>query len=72
MYVSTQKLCQYYDLDQKFFFRRIDSGVFVKNVHFIQQQRTIRWDIEAIKKWWQGTDSSDDGSIDKILDKITA
>lgn len=54
-YVSTSSLCESYDLGKEFFTRRIDSGVFIQNIHFIKKDTTTRWDIEAIEIWWRGT-----------------
>ena len=70
-YVSTTSLCEVYDLEKDFFSRRIKSGVFILNEHFIKRDTTIRWDINAIEEWWRGS-STPNQEIDDILSRVLA
>ena len=68
-YKSTTNLCEIYDVSRDFFQRRIQSGIFVINEHYIKQANTIRWDFKAVEKWWRGSTLSSN-EIDDIFNKI--
>jgi len=68
-YISTTNLCEIYDVSRDFFQRRIQSGIFVINEHYIKQANTIRWDFKAVEKWWRGSTLSSN-EIDDIFNKI--
>ena len=68
-YKSTSNLCEIYEVGRDFFQRRIQSGVFVINEHYIKQSNTIRWDFKAIEKWWRGSSLSSN-EVDDIFNKI--
>ena len=68
-YKSTSNLCEIYDLGRDFFQRRIQSGIFVLNEHYIKQANTIRWDLKAVEKWWRGSTLSSN-ERDDIFNKI--
>ena len=68
-YVSTATLAEYYDVSKEFFLRRKESGEFEKNIHYIQQERTLRWDFDKIKAWWMGNDIPKN-SVEGILNKV--
>lgn len=68
-YVSTATLSEYYEVGKEFFLRRKESEEFVKNIHYIQQGNTLRWDFEKIKSWWYGNDSTTK-TVDNILNKV--
>ena len=68
-YISTTNLCEIYDVSRDFFQRRIQSGTFVINEHYIKQANTIRWDFKAVEKWWRGSTLSSN-EIDDIFNKI--
>ena len=67
-YISTSKLAEYYDTNKEFFLRRKDKE-FVKNVHYVQKDNTIRWDFQKIKSWWFG-ESEETSKINSILNKV--
>jgi len=69
MFVSTETLCNHYELDKDFFLRRKKSEEFIKNVHYVQKGNTLRWDFERIKAWWMGEDANMK-KVDSILNKI--
>jgi len=71
MFVSTEKLCETYDVDKDFFLRRKKSEEFVKNIHYVQKGNTLRWDFDKVLSWWKGEDSNA-AKIDSILNKIIA
>lgn len=54
-YKSTSTLCEIYEVGRDFFQRRIQSGEFVLNEHYVKQANTIRWDFSAIERWWRGS-----------------
>lgn len=68
-YVSTVTLCEIYDLSDDFFMRRKDTGEFEQNIHYIQQNRTIRWDLEAIENWWR-KEGPINHQVEEILAKV--
>jgi hypothetical protein len=68
-YVSTSTLSEYYEVSKEFFLRRKESGEFEKNIHYIQQGNTLRWDFEKIKLWWFGNDIPKN-SVESILNKV--
>ena len=68
-YKSTTTLCAIYEVGRDFFQRRIQSGEFIINEHYVKQSNTIRWDFEAMEKWWRGTNLSSN-EIDKIFNRI--
>jgi len=68
-YKSTSTLCEIYEVGRDFFQRRIQSGEFVINKHFVKQANTIRWDFKAIEGWWRGSSLSS-SEIDNIFNKI--
>lgn len=53
-YKSTSTLCEIYEVGRDFFQRRIQSEEFILNQHYVKQANTIRWDFEAIERWWRG------------------
>lgn len=68
-YASTRTLCEVYDTSKDFFLSKKAKGVFIRNIHFVEASNTIRWNVEAIEKWWFGiTESSKE--TDDILNKI--
>lgn len=69
VYKSTATLCEIYEVSKDFFLRRIQSGEFIANQHFIKQSTTLRWNIQAIEQWWRGK-SSFSNEIDDILNRI--
>ena len=69
IYKSTSTLCEIYEVGRDFFLRRIQDGEFVINEHFVKRSNTIRWDFEAIEKWWKGSSLSSE-QIDEIFNKI--
>lgn len=69
IYKSTSSMCEIYGVHRDFFHRRIQSGEFIINEHYIQQSNTIRWDFEAIEKWWRGSLLSSK-EMDDIFNKI--
>jgi hypothetical protein len=69
IYKSTSTLCEIYEVGRDFFQRRIQSGEFILNEHFVKQANTIRWDFKAIERWWRGTSLSSN-EIDDIFNKI--
>lgn len=54
-YKSTSTLCEIYEVGRDFFQRRIQSGEFILNEHYVKQANTIRWDFKAIDRWWRGS-----------------
>ena len=68
-YKSTSTLCEIYEVGRDFFQRRIQSGEFILNEHFVKQANTIRWDFKAIENWWRGSSFSSN-EIDDIFNKI--
>ena len=69
IYKSTSTLCEIYDVSKDFFQRRIQSGEFIINEHFIKQSNTLRWNIQAVEHWWRGQhEPSHD--LDAIFNKI--
>lgn len=68
-FISTENLCNIYDVEKHFFLRRKESGEYQKNIHYVQQGNTLRWDIEKIKEWWYG-DTLPHNRKDVILNKI--
>jgi len=68
-YVSTSTLSEYYEVGKEFFLRRKEKEEFVKNIHYVQQGNTLRWDFDKIKAWWRGEDSAS-FSVDSILSKV--
>lgn len=68
-YKSTSTLCEIYEVSRDFFQRRIQSGEFILNKHFIKQANTIRWDFKAIEIWWRGSNLSSN-EIEIIFNKI--
>ena len=69
MFVSTETLCNHYELDKDFFLRRKKSEEFIKNIHYVQKGNTLRWDFDKIKAWWMGEDTNMK-KVDSILNKI--
>jgi len=69
IYKSISTLCEIYEVGRDFFQRRIQNGEFILNEHYIKQGNTIRWDFEAIEKWWRGSSLSSK-QIDEIFNKI--
>ncbi|MCX6077554.1 MAG: hypothetical protein NTW78_11825 [Campylobacterales bacterium] len=69
IYKSTSAICEIYEVSRDFFQRRIQSGEFIINEHYVKQANTIRWDFKAIERWWRGSNFSS-SEIDKILNKI--
>jgi hypothetical protein len=68
-YKSTSTLCEIYEVSRDFFQRRIQSEEFILNKHYVKQANTIRWDFEAVEKWWRGSSLSSK-EIDDIFNKI--
>ncbi len=68
-YISTTNICEIYDVSRDFFQRRIQSGVFIKNEHYIKKSNTIRWDLKAVERWWRGANMSS-YEYEDILNKI--
>jgi hypothetical protein len=58
-----------YVVGREFFQRRIQSGEFIINEHYVKQANTIRWDFGAIERWWRGSEYSYN-EIDEIFNKI--
>lgn len=54
-YKSTSTLCEIYEVGRDFFQRRIQSGEFILNEHYVKKANTIRWDFKAIENWWRGS-----------------
>ena len=69
MYVSTARLCDMYDVTDDFFMRRKKKHELTKNVHFVQQGNTVRWDLKAIQVWWFG-DIKQDKETDDIMARV--
>lgn len=68
-FVSTETLCNQYEVEKDFFLRRKKSEEFIKNIHYVQKGNTLRWDFERIKSWWKGEDLNMK-KVDSILNKI--
>jgi len=68
-YKSTSSLCEIYEVSRDFFQRRIQSGEFIINEHYIKQANTIRWDFQAMEEWWRDSALSSK-QIDNIFNKI--
>ena len=69
MYKSTSTLCEIYEVSKDFFQRRMKSGEFIINKHYIKQSNTVRWNFEVIEKWWRGSSLSSK-EMDDIFNKI--
>ncbi len=69
IYKSTSAICEIYEVSRDFFQRRIQSGEFIINEHYIKQANTIRWDLSALERWWRGSSFSS-SEIDEIFNKI--
>lgn len=69
IYKSTSTLCEIYEVGRDFFQRRIQSGEFILNEHYVKQANTVRWNFEAIERWWRGSNFSSN-EIDDIFNKI--
>lgn len=70
-YLSTNTLCTKYEVEKKFFLRRIESGEFVLNKHFIKRGSTLRWCAKAIDEWWRGdADNYDEPDVDDLINKL--
>ncbi|OHD97109.1 MAG: hypothetical protein A3E21_07225 [Sulfurimonas sp. RIFCSPHIGHO2_12_FULL_36_9] len=69
MYKSTSAICEIYEVSRDFFQRRIQSREFIINEHYIKQANTIRWDFNALERWWRSSSFSS-SEIDEIFNKI--
>ena len=69
MYKSTSAICEIYEVSRDFFQRRIQSREFIINEHYIKQANTIRWDFNALERWWRSSSFSS-SEIDEISNKI--
>ncbi len=69
MYKSTSAICEIYEVSRDFFQRRIQSGEFIINEHYVKQANTIRWDFNALERWWRSSSFSS-SEIDEIFNKI--
>ena len=69
VYKSTSTLCEIYEVSKDFFQRRIQSGEFIVNEHYIKQANTLRWNIQAIERWWRGKDKLSN-DLDVIFNRI--
>lgn len=72
-YYSTQKIAEIYDVSTEWLRRRLDA-TFVQDEHYIQAENggVIRWDFEALERWWRGDRVSNkidhhDAIIEKML-----
>lgn len=68
-YLSTKNIAEMYDVSYDFFRNRMDD-TFQRGVHYIQhdKQCPIRWDIEAIEQWWNGTNkTAHDELVERLL-----
>lgn len=71
LYLSTASLCEKYDVTDDFFLRRKKSGEFIKNIHYIQRGKTVRWSVTAVDAWWRD-EPEEDGMVDDILNRVLA
>jgi len=69
VYLSTSKLCEIYDVTKEYFLRKKAKNIFIKNTHYIENAKTLRWDIQEVENWWRDPKKSSK-SIDDILNKI--
>ena len=68
-YISTAGLCEMFDIkDPKFFLNRKDTE-FIKNIHYIQRDKTIRWHIDNVLDWWKGEKATTQ-FVDDVLNKV--
>ena len=68
-YVSIETLCEIFDIkDKKFFTRRKDTE-FIRNIHYIQRDNTVRWHLQNILDWWKG-DKPTTQFVDDVLNKV--
>jgi len=68
-YISTANLCEMFDIkDPKFFLNRKGTD-FIQNIHYVQRDKTIRWNKENILDWWRGNAPTSQ-FIDDVLNKV--
>ena len=68
-YISTSGLCEMFDIkDPKYFLNRKGTE-FIKNIHYIQRDNTIRWHIDNVIDWWKG-DIPTTKFVDDVLNKV--
>jgi len=68
-FISTEKLCETYDVEKDFFLRRKKSDEFVKNIHYIQKGNTLRWNFDKVLSWWKDEEFQS-FQVDSILNKV--
>lgn len=58
-YLSTKNIAEMYDISCDFFRSRMDT-TFQRGVHYVQhdKQCPIRWNVEAVEQWWNGTNKT--------------
>lgn len=69
MYLNTAKISEHYDVDKEYFLRRKRSGEFIKNVHYIEKDKVLRWNADEIARWWSGEIKQDE-ETNSILDRL--
>lgn len=67
---STSTLCETYDLSPEYFTRRIKSGEFVQDEHYIKKGSLIRWNIEAIEQWFSASPTTLNKDTEDILNRV--
>lgn len=70
-FISTRTLCELYEVSKDFYEARMKDGELQMGVHFVKKSRTIRWNYEIMKEWWNSdSESFNDNETNSILNKI--
>ena len=68
-YVTTDMLAQQYSSSADYFLKQKEH--LIKNIHYIQKGKFLRWNITEIERWFKGDfQNKEDEVVDKLIDNL--